>query len=475
MSGGHRLEKHTSSSPQATSRLGAAANSVAGADAKQLLGSNELIQLAAFARGLKTTRFRRGLLVVEDRKLNRHCFWLSESESNSAAGEIATHKGLARNLLSENGIPIPPGCFISAADRAQALGEASRIGYPLVVKPAQGQKGRAITTDIRSDAELKEAIERGFASPYGRNGVILERCIPGSDYRFFASKDKVISVVRREPASVVGDGVSTLAALVEEANAVRSANPYLARYPLRIESKLVGELLRKQGVDTGTVLKYGQRVRVSSVANLSQGGTSYEVRDSTHRTLRKLAVEAVRAIPGLAYGGVDLILEDHRKPIDSQDAAVIEVNARPASVLHHFPASGPSRDVAGWLIGRLVDDRYSAWFRRLAAQPSQARLRVTGRVGGSSFARWLSDRAGALSLDIQFVTHGGKGTRELTLKGASLLDIGRFMRPFFVGSESSRIQEVTLEPIDQRNLLDMVRRRSWSRGTLNRSKRLERP
>lgn len=429
------------------------------------LGSNELIQLAAFARGFSSTRFRRGLMVIEDRKSNRYCFWLSESEANSAAaGEIATHKGLARSLLAKHGVPIPPGYYIPANDREQAKIKALELGYPLVVKPVRGQKGRAVTTNIRSEAELEKALERGFSSSYGRQGIVLERWVPGNDYRFFTFRNKVVSVVRREPASVIGDGVSTLAELVEKANAERSANPYLSRYPLRIDSEIVGSLLRNNVIDEDTVLARGQRVRISSVANLSQGGTSHEVLDSTHPTLRQIAIEAIRAIPGLSYGGVDIILQDHRKSVRSQDVVVIEVNARPASVLHHFPAFGPSRDVAGMLIDRLVHDRYGAWLRRMIGRPSQALIRITGRVRGKSFIRWLSDRAEALTLDMQIVGHIGRSrgtvTHELLIgKNFSLLNIGRLVRPLFVGSESSRVQEVTLTPVEPRGLLGKVRSR----------------
>jgi D-alanine-D-alanine ligase-like ATP-grasp enzyme len=163
----------------------------------------------------------------------------------------------------------------------------------------------------------------------------------------------VLSVVRREPASIVGDGRHTVEELVIAANVVRRGNPSLGRLPIPLDGRADGPL-HGQGLTRTSIPPAGQRVRLRTVANLSQGGESHEVMDTTHHSVLALAVTAVRAVPGLPYAGLDILMEDHRLPVDAQQVTIIEVNSVPMLTMHHYPMFGPPRPVAAELVGDLV-------------------------------------------------------------------------------------------------------------------------
>src|SRR5690606_17422568 len=103
-----------------------------------------------------------------------------------------------------------------------------------VVKPAGGIQGLAVTTDVRSLEQLDRALERIRTSKFGKTGVVLERMVSGRDHRVLATRDRALSVVRRDPASVVGDGVHTVAELVLATNVVRRQNPYLGKHLVKL-------------------------------------------------------------------------------------------------------------------------------------------------------------------------------------------------------------------------------------------------
>ena len=278
------------------------------------------------------------------------------SVAGAAACAITGHKEVTRDVLGAAGLPVPQGAYLPAGEAGAAYAAGIELGFPLVVKPGGGTKGIGVTTNVSSPEELERAIAVVATSKYARSGLVVERHVTGGDYRILATTAKALSVVRREPASVVGDRSHTIEELVLYANALRRQNPSLGRIPIPLDRRADAPL-RRQGLTRTSVPEVGQRVQLSVVANLSQGGVSHEVLDATHPSLLDLAVSAVRAIPGLPYAGLDILMEDHRLPVDAQSVAIIEMNSVPMLGLHHYPMFGPPRNVSADLVDHLTSGR----------------------------------------------------------------------------------------------------------------------
>jgi D-alanine-D-alanine ligase-like ATP-grasp enzyme/acylphosphatase len=403
-----------------------------------------LLETEALRIGLRTRRLARDFFLAEHPESGAAIgFFDSESDATSFAGSAcAAHKGVTRELLERAGLPVPPGDSFPVAERDRAHAAGVRLGFPLVVKPAGGSKGIAVTVGIRSEDELARALDEAAACRYADTGMVVERFATGSDYRVLATRTEVLSVVRREPASVVGDGQRSVEELVLAANVARRKNPHLAKRLITLDDR-VDEQLRRQRLGRESVPAAGRRVLLRAEANLSLGGDSREVLDTVHPSVRELAVAAVAAVPGLPYAGLDILMEDHRRPVDGQQVAIIEVNSRPVQSLHHFPMYGPPRNVSARLVGDAVAQ--AGWPVEDGRDRLTVRFVVSGKVRGVGYPRWLAGIATRLGLD-GWVGHAGDDRLDGLVHGTAPR-VGLLLRLGFRGPAGAAVVETYAEPV----------------------------
>jgi cyanophycin synthetase len=404
-----------------------------------------VLEMEALCLGLRTRRYMGEVFTAESGTSEVTIGFRGPQSSDVAvaAATIATHKGLTRELLTARGLPVAPGVWLRENELDRAPDAAAELGFPLVAKPVGGMQGRGVTTGIRSLGQLRHAIERITASRYGSDGVVLERMVDGRDHRVLATPNSVISVVRRDPAAVTGDGRHTVGELVLAANVVRRHNPYLGKYPIKLDQEAI-DLLDRQGLGLASVPAAGQLVSLREVANLSQGGLSYEVLESTHPSVLELGMAAVAAIPGLPYGGVDVFLEDHTRPVEEQQVTIIEINHNPAVLLHHYPLFGPPRNACSALVQQLATEH------GLALEPRRdvlaVKVVVSGRVQGVGFRWWMARTAEQLCLDGWVANWGTKQVRAVIYGPA--YRIGALLRMAYTGPGRSEPAMTVVEPTD---------------------------
>ena len=138
------------------------------------------------------------------------------SQTSSVAVDIASNKELTLNLLAAAGLPVPRSESVRVLDDAVRL--ANRIGYPVVLKPLDGNHGRGVMLDLRDDDDVRAAFP--VAKEESRNGlVIVETFVTGRDYRCLVIDGRIAAIAERVPAHVIGDGTTTVTELVERTNA----------------------------------------------------------------------------------------------------------------------------------------------------------------------------------------------------------------------------------------------------------------
>jgi cyanophycin synthetase len=135
------------------------------------------------------------------------------STTGNIAVDIACDKEETKLLLEAAEIPVPRGVVIRTE---VGLREAvDKFGYPLVIKPIDGNHGKGNTTNITTWEQAVKAFE---AAKYFSRSVIVERFIVGFDFRVLVINYKFICAALRTPASVVGDGVHNIQKLIDETN-----------------------------------------------------------------------------------------------------------------------------------------------------------------------------------------------------------------------------------------------------------------
>lgn len=310
--------------------------------------STGAIVSAALARGIPHRRLTQGSLVQFGWGAKQRRIWAAEVDGTSAVSEsIAQDKELTKQLLRAAGVPVPWGRPVDSAEEAWAV--AQEIGLPVVVKPRDGNQGKGVTVNI-VDREHLEIAYRA-ASQHGQ--PMVERFLPGSDFRLLVVGDRLIAAARREPPQVIGDGVQTVAQLIDQVNAdpLRGDGHATPLTKMRIDEIALARL-KVQNHTLDTVPAKGERVVLRNNANLSTGGTATDVTDDVHPEVAARAVAAARMI-GLDICGVDVVCETMLRPLEEQRGGVVEVNAAPGLRMHISPSYGKGRAVGEAIVDHL--------------------------------------------------------------------------------------------------------------------------
>jgi cyanophycin synthetase len=298
------------------------------------------------------------------------------SNTSMIATEIAKDKSLAYRILSDLGLPVPRQFVVYTLKRA--LSAAEKIGYPVVIKPVDGNHGRGVTVNVMNAAQVETAYDA--AKEHG-DDIIVEGMIKGFDHRLLVIGGKLEAAARRMPGHVVGDGKRSVKELVEIVNRDprRGIGHEKELTQIQIDAQAVACLAeRKMTVDS--VPAAGDVVLLRYTANLSTGGTAIDVTDEIHPDNREMAERAIKAV-GLDIGGVDFISQDITVSYKDNGAGICEVNAGPGFRMHVAPSEGKPRDIAGKVMAMLF--------------PEGTRSRVpiaalTGTNGKTTTARMLA-------------------------------------------------------------------------------------
>ncbi|MEA2630076.1 MAG: cyanophycin synthetase [Chloroflexota bacterium] len=308
--------------------------------------STAALAVAARRRGIPVRRIADNSLLQLGHGIRQRRVWTAETDRTSVIAEaIAKDKELTRMLLKAVGVPVPEGRTVADAEDAWAAAE--EVGVPVVVKPQDGNHGRGVATNLTT----REQVQAAFAIARTEGDqVLVERHAYGDDYRLLVVGDRLAAAAHREPACVVGDGVSTLCQLVDEVNQdPRRGDEHATALSTIYLDPVALEVLREQGYSLDSVPQAGVRVLIRRNANLSTGGTATDVTDRLHPEIAARAVEATRAI-GLDVAGVDLVVRDIGRPLEEQGGVIVEVNAGPGLRMHLAPSAGTPRPVGEIII-----------------------------------------------------------------------------------------------------------------------------
>ncbi len=312
--------------------------------------STETIVKEAEARGIPWMSLSARALVQFGYGINLKRLQATLSGNTSILGvELASDKESTKQILREAGVPVPRGTVINYLnDLEDAIKDLG--GYPIVIKPLDGNHGRGITIDINT----WEQAEAGYdAAKEVSKSVIVERYYQGRDHRVLVVNGKVVAVSERVPAHVVGDGKSTIAELIEETN----QDPNRGEGHDNILTKITldrtsWQLLERQGYTLETVVDAGQICYLRATANLSTGGIAVDRTDDIHPENIWLA-QRVAKIIGLDIAGIDVVTPDITRPLREMDGVIVEVNAAPGFRMHVAPSQGIARNVAAPVLDML--------------------------------------------------------------------------------------------------------------------------
>jgi cyanophycin synthetase len=300
------------------------------------------------------------------------------SKTSSLAVDIASDKDMTTRLLASAGLPVPKQETVRSADAAAVA--ARRIGFPVVVKPLDGNHGRGVCLDLQSEEEVRASFETA-RSESRRGHVIVESFVTGRDYRCLIVGGKMQAIAERVPAHVVGDGTHTVSELVEITNADprRGVGHEKVLTRIKVDDGAVA-LVKDQGWEMDDVPPEGQMVKLALTGNMSTGGISVDRTFEAHPDNVEIAEEAARMI-GLDVAGIDFICPDIASPVRETGGAICEVNAAPGFRMHTHPTVGEPQFIAKPVVDLLFPP----------GSPSRVPIvSVTGTNGKTTTARMIA-------------------------------------------------------------------------------------
>ena len=256
--------------------------------------------------------------------------------NSDLAVAIARNKCLTKKILQAKRIPVASGTCINSKNQ---LKSSKLPEYPLVIKPSVGGRGKGITTNIYSEKQLKNAVNKAFEF---YKEIIIEKFVKGDDYRFLVLSDEIIGIVSRSIPFVLGTGKDTLKKLIEKENRKRLAlnkkNNRAILKKFRFNKELQA-IINKQNYQLNSIISFKKKVFLTGTANWSTGGIPKTLgHKDFHKDILKTAIKSLKIL-GLKFGAVDFIIKNPKKALKNNNGVILEVNTYPGINIYHYPLS----------------------------------------------------------------------------------------------------------------------------------------
>ena len=317
------------------------------------------------------------------------------SETSSIGVELACDKEDTKYLLEQAEVEVPKGDIIR---RERSLEDACKyVGYPLVIKPIDGNHGRGITVDIQNYEDALQAFHH--AKDSSKSGaIIVEKFITGEDYRLLVINNVLVAAAKRTPAHIIGDGKSTVQELIDIVNNDSRRGFGHENVLTKITvNDLTKTIIKDAGYTIESVLKKDEKLILKDTANLSTGGTAEDVTDIVHPANVAMA-ERISKVIDLDICGIDIMSTDISKPLSKTGGAVLEVNAGPGFRMHLAPTEGLPRNVAAPVIDKLFPPGATSRIPIVA---------ITGTNGKTTTTRLIAHMAKMKGFKVGYTTSDG--------------------------------------------------------------------
>jgi cyanophycin synthetase len=341
--------------------------------------STQAILDEAALRDIPWIRLNEASLVQLGHGLHQKRIRATMTSQTAALGvDIAQDKKLTNRLLAATGVPVPRSEVVRSGDEASAA--ASRIGFPVAIKPLDGNHGRGVMLNLADEIAVRTAYPLARAeSRFG--GVVVESFLTGNDYRCLVVGGVLHAVAQRVPAHVDGDGRKSVTELI----ALTNADPRRGIGHEKVLTRIVVDeeaegYAAEQGFALDAVPPKGTRIFLKRTGNMSTGGISIDRTEEIHPENAEIAEQAAKVI-GLDIAGIDFICPDISVPVRETGGGIVEVNAAPGFRMHTNPTEGEPQYVARPVIDMLFPP----------GTPSRIPIvAVTGTNGKTTTARMIS-------------------------------------------------------------------------------------
>lgn len=279
--------------------------------------------------------------------------------SRGTFSRLAENKDLVDRLLRHEDVAKTP--FSEAYTDDEAAKKFLKKHKVIVIKPVDGAHGDGVTVGITKERDMLDA-HHVASLARGSGRVLMQEHVTGDDIRVLTIDGVVAAAVRREPASVTGDGLKTTAELIHNenlSNSDRGEIPYtkkMCKIDILAAERFLGKRFKM-------VPRAGETIQVVGTANVGSGGKAIECLDELPAHIKQAALDVANLV-GAFICGVDIMYD---KSTDRY--WLIEINASPSLSLHTMPAEGRAIPVGDIYVERLLE-RYDSQIETIGTSVS---------------------------------------------------------------------------------------------------------
>lgn len=280
--------------------------------------------------------------------------------NDTASFSIASNKFSTNKVLSDAGITVPKASGITKVAYENNLLDISELRFPLVVKPTWDTScGVDVTCNIKNSKVLQEVIKDVFQR---QECLSFEEYEPGlRSYRVLVLYNKVIGIVERIPAHVIGDGQHAIKQLIDIENEKRDKlKEILPLGKMRImkETEIIFDEL---GINADYVPKVDENIPIRYICNSTWGGTFVGLAlEKICKENADLACRAAKAL-NLNLVGLDFICTDISIPYNQSRGFIIEANASPDISIHENTVNGVPTRVSLAIIKKIIQKNFFSY------------------------------------------------------------------------------------------------------------------
>src|SRR5699024_11101760 len=278
------------------------------------------------------------LQLTHNNKTHNFQFSLGDKVTRDVT-KVTKLKHTTKELLAKADVPVPKGLsFTKDHSIKEIVANSEEIDYPLVAKPTDASVGRGVCVNLKNKEELKGALKY-IKEELGYHNIIVEQMVSGDDTRMLVVDGEVISVYRRVPVSVKGNGKDTIEQLIINKNKVRKKHPHALKNMIEINEELQ-LFIDKKGYSLNSIPLRDEKVYLSDSTLHALAAEVEDITDKVSEKAKNVAVKAAQVMNISEHCGIDVMV-DHEK----DTAHVLEINSRPNLGGCMFPIYGKGRDV----------------------------------------------------------------------------------------------------------------------------------
>lgn len=249
---------------------------------------------------------------------------------------LIKNKDATKKMLSEYNLSVPKGIRASSFASAKKRVQKNELQFPLILKPIDGLRAIGVSWNITSFTQLAKSIRslkkiQILNNKLKSRSFVVEEQFLGDEFRVLVLGNSAIACAKKIPATIVGDGSSTISELIIAFNKKRKSDFEI------IVDDIVKKMFKKKKMSLNTVPDKDEVIQLRNDMMLAHGGRAIDYSESISPKLKNICVKAAHAV-GLEYAGIDILIKkNNQKNIVPQTYAVIEVNTFPGHILNEAP------------------------------------------------------------------------------------------------------------------------------------------